>query len=117
MLSVVRLVICVVWFMSRMLCALRGFRNSRLKLIPRILSGNFLVRKVVGDRPVMLGKAVQLTHYVGTSYIETDVDVNSSRVASYICRVALLQAQSNVLDIAFVLQATPPVVSHACRRA
>lgn len=48
--------------------------QSRLKLIPRVVEGNWLVKKSVGTQPAILGKQlVQTYHYdEKLNYFEVD---------------------------------------------
>jgi hypothetical protein len=46
------------------------FRNSRLKLIPSVPKGSWIVRQSVGSTPCLLGKAVDCSYMRGQEYIE-----------------------------------------------
>ena len=61
-----------------------AFRNNRFKLIPHMPEGSWALRNLVGSRPVLLGKKVQLKYFQGDGYFEIDVDVASSIVADQI---------------------------------
>ncbi|KAK4389143.1 protein ENHANCED DISEASE RESISTANCE 2 [Sesamum angolense] len=58
------------------------FRNSRLKLIPSVPKGSWIVRQSVGSTPCLLGKAVDCNYIRGPKYLEVDVDIGSSTVAN-----------------------------------
>lgn len=45
----------------------------RFKLIPSIVSGPFIVRKAVGNKPALLGRKVSQRYFRGAGYVETDV--------------------------------------------
>jgi hypothetical protein len=47
-----------------------NFRNSRLKLIPLVPKGSWIVRQSVGSTPCILGKAVDCSYYRGPNYLE-----------------------------------------------
>ncbi|CAN0024007.1 unnamed protein product, partial [Hapterophycus canaliculatus] len=49
------------------------FRNQRFKLIPSVVSGPFIVRKAVGNKPALLGRKVSQRYFRGPGYVETDV--------------------------------------------
>ena len=36
------------------------FRNERIKLIPRVMEGAWVVQRAVGTVPILLGKAVKV---------------------------------------------------------
>jgi len=89
------------------------FRNTRLKLIPCIIEGNWFVRKFVGTTPAILGKNVKVNHYDQTTerlknVISIDIDVTSSVVASNILSIVKGYAKSLVIDLIFLLQGDKP---------
>lgn len=49
------------------------FDDSRFKLIPSVVSGPFIVRKAVGNKPALLGRKVSQRYFRGPGYVETDV--------------------------------------------
>lgn len=46
---------------------------GRFKLIPSIVSGPFIVRKAVGNKPALLGRKVTQRYFRGPGYVETDI--------------------------------------------
>jgi Protein of unknown function (DUF1336). len=57
------------------------FRDLTFKLIPRIVKGNFLVKKAVGSKPTILGKRLK-QHYVRNErFFELIIDVGSNEIA------------------------------------
>ena len=64
------------------------FRDSTFKLIPRIVSGNFVVKKAVGSKPTILGQKIKQHYIQQERYFELIADVGSSSVASKIVRLA-----------------------------
>jgi hypothetical protein len=80
------------------------FRDKTFKLIPRIVEGNFVVRKAVGSKPSILGKKLK-QHYVrGPCYFEIIIDIASDPVAQRIVKLALGYAKTLVVDMMFVLE-------------
>ena len=57
--------------------------GGRFKLIPSIVSGPFIVRKAVGNKPALLGRKVTQRYFRGPGYVETDVGEPSMPV--YCC--------------------------------
>ena len=57
------------------------FRNTRFKLIPKVVDGNYLVRKAVKDTPTLLGTKLNQIYTREDHYFELAVDVSSSTVA------------------------------------
>lgn len=62
-------------------------RNQRFKLIPRVVEGPYPVKRVVENRPVLLGNKVTLKYFRGTNYFEIDAKVDESMVAASIIKV------------------------------
>ena len=82
-----------------------AFRNARFKLIPSVEVGSWFVKKAVGSRPAILGKAVKQRFSKGKGYFEVDVDCNSSPAAGRVISVVKSYAKSLVVDLAFLLEA------------
>ena len=80
------------------------YRNRTFKLIPRIVKGNFVVRKAVGSKPSILGS--KLKHYYNRSdrFLELIVDIGSEKVANRIVKLALGYAKTLVVDMMFLLE-------------
>ena len=57
------------------------FRDSTFKLIPRIVKGNFVVKKAVGRKPTILGKKVKQHYIRNDRFFELIVDVGSDSIA------------------------------------
>lgn len=81
------------------------FRNSRLKLIPSVPKGSWIVRQSVGSTPCLLGKAVDCNYIRGPKYLEVDVDIGSSTVANGVLGIVVGVITSLVVDMAFLVQA------------
>ncbi|KAG7616557.1 putative pleckstrin domain, START domain, protein ENHANCED DISEASE RESISTANCE 2 [Arabidopsis thaliana] len=81
------------------------FRNSRLKLIPLVPKGSWIVRQSVGSTPCLLGKAVDCNYIRGPTYLEIDVDIGSSTVANGVLGLVIGVITSLVVEMAFLVQA------------
>lgn len=81
------------------------FRNSRLKLIPSVPKGSWIVRQSVGSTPCLLGKAVDCSYLRGPDYLEVDVDIGSSAVANGVLGLVFGVVTTLVVDLAFLIQA------------
>ncbi|CAA3017542.1 ENHANCED DISEASE RESISTANCE 2 [Olea europaea subsp. europaea] len=84
------------------------FRNSRLKLIPSVPKGSWIVRQSVGSTPCLLGKAVDCNYIRGPKYLEIDVDIGSSTVANGVLGLVIGVITTLVVDMAFLVQANTP---------
>jgi hypothetical protein len=80
------------------------FRNSTFKLIPRIVDGNFVVRKAVGSKPSILGKKIKQYYIRGERYLEIIVDIASDAVAQRIVKLALGCTKTMVVDMMYLLE-------------
>ncbi|KAH9752904.1 hypothetical protein KPL71_014891 [Citrus sinensis] len=89
------------------------FRNSRLKLIPSVPKGSWIVRQSVGSTPCLLGKAVDCNYIRGPKYLEVnalgisiiDVDIGSSTVANGVLGLVIGVITTLVVDMAFLVPA------------
>lgn len=87
------------------------FRNKSFKLIPRIVQGNYMVRKGVGTKPAILGKKIKQSYVLGGGSSETDprhfeiiVDIASDGVAKQITKLCLGFCTSIVVEMMFALE-------------
>ncbi|XP_058183704.1 protein ENHANCED DISEASE RESISTANCE 2-like [Rhododendron vialii] len=82
-----------------------GFRKSRLKLIANIVKGPWLVRKAVGEQAIcIIGRALTCQYYVADNFIEVDIDIGSSMVASAIVHLAFGYLTTLTVDLAFLIE-------------
>jgi len=81
------------------------FRDSTLKIIPRVSEGSWVVKKGVGRVPAILGRKVKQEYHRGSDYIEIDADLATSRIAGQIVGLIKSYCKSIVVDMSFLLQA------------
>ncbi|KAG6667391.1 hypothetical protein CIPAW_01G097800 [Carya illinoinensis] len=82
-----------------------GFRNSRLKLIANIVKGPWIVRKAVGEQAIcIIGRALSCKYHLANNFIEVDVDIGSSMVASAIVHLAFGYITTLTVDLAFLIE-------------
>ncbi|KAF4348025.1 hypothetical protein CsatB_006466 [Cannabis sativa] len=83
-----------------------AFRNQRFKIVNRIVKGPWIVKKTVGNYSAcLLGKALNCNYHRGTNYLEIDVDIGSSAIASAILHLALGYVTSVAIDMGFLIEA------------
>ncbi|KAK4760153.1 hypothetical protein SAY87_023284 [Trapa incisa] len=83
-----------------------AFRNSRFKIVNRIVKGPWIVKKAVGNYSAcLLGKALTCNYHRGENYFEIDVDIGSSKIASAILHLALGYVTSVTIDMGFLVEA------------
>ncbi|KAL9689150.1 hypothetical protein QQ045_033583 [Rhodiola kirilowii] len=83
-----------------------AFRNGRFKIVNRIVKGPWIVKTGLGSHSsCLLGKALRIDYHRGENYLEIDVDIGSSAIASAILHLALGCVTSVVIDLGFVVEA------------
>ncbi|KAF3773333.1 ENHANCED DISEASE RESISTANCE 2 protein [Nymphaea thermarum] len=82
-----------------------AFRNSRFKLIPSIVEGYWMVKRAVGTKACLLGRAVTCKYLRRQNFLEIDVDIGSSSVARSIISLVLGYVTSLVIDLAVLIEA------------
>mmetsp|Transcript_262 Transcript_262/g.355 ORF Transcript_262/g.355 Transcript_262/m.355 type:complete len:334 (-) Transcript_262:401-1402(-) len=80
------------------------FRDKTFKLIPRIVKGNFIVKKAVGSKPTLLGTKVKQRYIRGDNFFELIVDVGSDKIANKVVGLSRGYAENLVVDLGFVLE-------------
>ncbi|XP_057417760.1 protein ENHANCED DISEASE RESISTANCE 2-like isoform X2 [Lotus japonicus] len=81
------------------------FRDSRFKLIPSIVEGYWLVKRAVGTKACLLGKAVTCKYFKQDNFLEIDVDIGSSSVARSVINLVLGYVTNLVVDLAILVEA------------
>lgn len=82
------------------------FRNQRLKMVTRIVKGPWIVKTTVGNYSAcLLGKALPCKYHRGANYLEMDVDIGSSAIASAILHLALGYVTTVTIDMGFLVEA------------
>ncbi|KAM0026202.1 putative START domain, protein ENHANCED DISEASE RESISTANCE 2, START-like domain superfamily [Helianthus debilis subsp. tardiflorus] len=81
-----------------------AFRDSRFKLIPSIVQGYWMVKRAVGTKACLLGKAVTCHYLRQDNFLEIDVDIGSSSVARSIIGLVLGYVTSLVVDLAVLIE-------------
>ncbi|XP_051119367.1 protein ENHANCED DISEASE RESISTANCE 2-like [Andrographis paniculata] len=83
-----------------------AFRNSRFKLVNKIVKGPWIVKTAVGNYSAcLLGKALNCYYHRGPNYLEIDVDIGSSAIAAAILKLALGCASAVTVDMGFLVEA------------
>lgn len=91
--------------MDRFLKGDDAFRNSRLKLIANIVNGPWIVRKAVGEQAIcIIGRALSCKYSVTKNFMEVDIDIGSSMVASAIVHLAFGYVTTLTVDLAFLIE-------------
>lgn len=82
-----------------------AFRMSRLKLIANIVKGPWIVRTAVGEQAIcIIGRALSCKYCLAENFLEVDVDIGSSMVASAIVHLAIGYITTLTVDLAFLIE-------------
>jgi hypothetical protein len=82
-----------------------AYRNARFKIANRIVKGPWLVRAAVGNYAAcLLGRALTCRYHTGDAYLEIDVDIGSSAIATAILHLALGAVTSVTIDMGFLVE-------------
>jgi len=80
------------------------YRDETFKLIPRIVDGNYLVKRAVGSKPAILGNKIPQTYIQTGRFFEIICNIAEDKVASSIVKFTLGYAKTMSCDMAFVLE-------------
>jgi hypothetical protein len=83
-------------------------RNAKLKLIPSLAQGSWVVRQAVGQTPVMLGKRLKTEYFMENAYVEADVDISANATAAGVTSMVAGAIKSLVFDIGILLEVRRP---------
>jgi hypothetical protein len=83
--------------------------NKRFKLVPRVVDGNWIVKKSVGTKPAIMGnKLYQKIHRnvnnASANYVEVDIDVHSSQVGAKLLALCKGWSDALVIDLMFLIE-------------
>ena len=81
------------------------YRNNTFKLIPRIVEGNFVVKKAVGSKPSILGRKLKQRYIQHSRFFELIVDIGSDSIARNVVGLSMGYAKGLVVDMMFLLEA------------
>ena len=82
------------------------YRNMRLKLMVMIPEGPFLLRNVVpGNKPIILGKGINIAWHRGDGYLEADINIASSSSAEKMWGLVQAATKAIVVDLALIVEA------------
>jgi hypothetical protein len=81
------------------------FRDDTFKLIPRIVDGNFVVKKAVGSKPTILGRKLKQHYIRNPRFMELVVDIGSDSIAKNVVGLSMGYAKQLIVDMMFVMEA------------
>jgi hypothetical protein len=85
-----------------------AFRNARLKFFPSIVTGpwavKFAANRLGGSRPCIIGKKLTATYNDGPNYIEVNINVGSSKIASSLNGIIVSSSKSLCVDEGFMIE-------------
>ena len=81
-----------------------AFQADRFKLIPNIAFGPLIVKKSVGNKPLIVRNALATNFVRGDRFFEVDINIGSSSVAYYVVKLVLGYVRKIVVDLVFLIQ-------------
>ena len=92
--------------LARWLMGDTDYKNERLKLIPYVAKGPWVVRNMVTGRPAIIGKKLPVTYSLHGQALFCTLDIgSSSATAKRIVSVCRRYMSALTVDIGFVIQA------------
>ncbi|EQC34827.1 hypothetical protein SDRG_07631 [Saprolegnia diclina VS20] len=82
----------------------QAFQDARFKLVPTIVDGPWLIKAAVPQKPAITGSKLTQRYFVGRNYVEVDMDIGSSAIASNIVSLCRGYAERLVVDLSLTLQ-------------
>jgi len=80
------------------------WRDSRIKMIPRIIEAPFVVRMAVSSRPVIIGRKVSCKYHMSGKYAEIKCNLDSSSVAAAAIKLAHKWSTKIVCELVWLLE-------------
>lgn len=82
------------------------YRDNHFKFIPRLIEGNFIVKKAIGSKPALIGNKLKQSYHINVAknYMEIDVDVCSSKIAANIFGLVKKAAKELTIDFNFTIE-------------
>ncbi len=84
------------------------YRNKHFKLIPRVCSGPWVVKKLVGSTPALIGTKVPVSYRgsIAKNYLKIIIDVaKGPALGNNICNLVVGKADVVTVDLGFVIEA------------
>jgi len=83
------------------------YRNKRLKLIPRICAGPWMVKKMVGSNPALIGTKLPICYHgsLSENYLEITLDVTKGPAfGNSVANTVVGKAGMVTVDLGFVIE-------------
>ena len=100
----------VLRLLARFIVSDDEYRNARFKLIPSMVEGPWVVKTAVGNKPVILGRKLTQRYSSGPGYLEIDIDIGSSSIASRVLALVRDYSRNIVVDVAVLIQVSSRIV-------
>mmetsp|Transcript_122501 Transcript_122501/g.354079 ORF Transcript_122501/g.354079 Transcript_122501/m.354079 type:complete len:363 (-) Transcript_122501:30-1118(-) len=80
-------------------------RSTRLKVIPKVVAGPWVVRRLVGENhPAILGRGIPLDYYSTADALEVSVGIASSAAAQRVAKAMLRAGSALAVELALVIE-------------
>lgn len=89
-----------------------AYRNNRFKFLPTIVNAPWAIKlaasQLGGNKPCIIGNKLTVTYNQGANYIEANIDVSSSKVASTLNGLIIRSSSSFCVDECFLIEGQTP---------
>eukprot|EP01041_Mallomonas_annulata_P003115 gene3115-6122_t len=82
----------------------KEYCDQRFKLIPSVVQGPWAIKLAVGTKPALIGTKLALQYFRGDGYLEVDIDLGSSTVATKILAMVRDVSKMLTVDMAVTIQ-------------
>lgn len=79
-------------------------RSDRLKLLPKVVDGPWLIKQMVPSRPVLIGRQCDTKFFIGDRHLEVSVDCSSASIGGTLAKT--LTDGSSVVELHCILEGT-----------
>lgn len=90
-------------------------KNKKLKIVPVVVEGPWVVKSVVGGKPAIIGNKLPVNYHYSPGdgdktalYLEADLDIVASSAARGILSITRTYTQVLTIDLGFVVQGNTP---------
>lgn len=78
--------------------------ENRFKLFPIMQNASWIIKKSVGEQPALIGRKLTQQYHRGKNYVEIDIDLSSSSVATGILKMVRGISKTLIVDLGIALE-------------
>ena len=89
-----------------------AYRRDRIKFLCSMETApwvvTFSLNNLAGNKPALIGNKLECSHFTGPNYVEIDIDVGSSKIASALSGIIYSNAKALALHLGFMVEGRCP---------